>query len=611
MSISPATGARAFAMRIPAWAVVGSTVVVAALLHTALALRSPSPWIVPDELIYSELAKSLGTSGVPRIRGEVSLDWGLGYPALLAPIWAVVHDTGTAYVLAKAWNAVLLASTAVPSYFLARRFVEERSALIVAALCVSIPPMLYAGTLMTEVALYPAFVVAVLAVTRAIERPTPRAQGLALAAIGLACAIKTLAAVLLVAYCAAILAYHWLEHRSGHSLRRHLRAYALTWGVLGVLAAAAGLVALTTGRPQALLGGYANVVDHMRPAGVPRWFLLHLAELDLAVAVLPFAAMLIVVARGIRRDAERPEKLFVAVVVPVVGAWLLAVASFASVPFLEVFSYPENVQRLQGRSTFMLAPLFFIGFAMWLRDRRGSLALVAGATVVAVILPAAIPIDDYDGHVRFQATALVPWVALREEVAWPLGLLVLTCGLGLLFVLAFRIRASAALFLVPVVCVLGAVGLTAHLSMRWASDGARDVTAGTIASWVDSVAGEQEVAVLWAEPPGKPFAELHPRQYVVFVGEFFNRSMGAVYEIGTPLPYSLPSTRVRLTAGRIVLANGRPAQLGGLVLVPCHIRVAGVPIARDPATGAGVFRVTTPLRVRVDDPASCRSGISS
>jgi hypothetical protein len=594
-------------MRLPVSLVVGSTVLIAALLHTALALRSPSPWIVPDELIYSELAKSLGTSGMPRIRGEVSFDWGLGYPALLAPIWAVVDDIGTAYVLAKTLNAVVLASTALPAYFLARRFVDERSALIVAALSVSIPPMLYAGTLMTEVALYPAFVVALLAITRALEQPTLRAQGFALAAIGVACTIKTLSAALLIAYCAAILAYHWLEHRSGDSLRRQLRAYALTWGVVGVLAAAAGCVALITGRPQALLGGYANVVDYMRPAEVPRWLLLHLAEIDLAVAVLPLAATLIVVVRGLRRDAERREKLFVALVVPVAGAWLLAAASFASVPFLEVLAYPENVQRLQGRSTFMLAPLFFIGLAMWLRDRRGSLPLVVGATAVAAVLPAAIPIDEYDGHVRFQALALVPWVALREEVAWPLGLLVFTCGLGVLFVLAFRIRASAALFLVPVVCVLGVVGLTAHLSMKWASEGARDVTAGAAARWVDSVAGDRDVSVLWAEPPGRPFAGLDPRQYVLFVGEFFNRSMGPVYEIGTPLPYNLPSTRVRLQDGRVVFEDGLPADLGELVLAPCHVRVQGVSIARDPGTGARVLRVTTPVHARVADPGSCRS----
>ena len=53
--------------------------------------------------------------------------------------------------------------------------------------------------------------------------------------------------------------------------------------------------------------------------------------------------------------------------------------------------------------------------------------------------------------------------------------------------------------------------------------------------------------------------------------------------------------------------NGRPARLGKFVLVPCHVRVEGVPIARDLSTGATVFRVTTPARASVADPASCRN----
>ena len=39
---------------------LAAIVAVATIVHTVLALGLPSPWIVPDELIYSELAKSLG-----------------------------------------------------------------------------------------------------------------------------------------------------------------------------------------------------------------------------------------------------------------------------------------------------------------------------------------------------------------------------------------------------------------------------------------------------------------------------------------------------------------------------------------------------------------------
>jgi hypothetical protein len=127
-------------------------------------------------------------------------------------------------------------------------------------------------------------------------------------------------------------------------------------------------------------------------------------------------------------------------------------------------------------------------------------------------------------------------------------------------------------------------------------------------NWVDSaVGGGEDVSVLWAEPPGREFSELYPRQYVVFVGEFFNRAMGDVYEIGTPLPYKLPSTKVRVRDGHLVMENGHQAELGEFVLAPCHVRVVGVPIARDQRTGARVYRVTGPARVSVASPSSCRS----
>ncbi len=97
--------------------VLGAVVFLATALHALLALRSPSIWIVPDELIYSELAKSLGEGGLPKIRGEVSFAYGLGYPLLLAPVWAAFADVETAYAVAKVLNAFLLSLAAVPAYF--------------------------------------------------------------------------------------------------------------------------------------------------------------------------------------------------------------------------------------------------------------------------------------------------------------------------------------------------------------------------------------------------------------------------------------------------------------------------------------------------------------
>jgi hypothetical protein len=128
MSFAATPTARARGASISVPVALGFTVLAATTVHLVLALRVPSLWIVPDELRYAELAKSLGDGRLPAIRDEVNFEFGLGYPLLLAPIWAIFEDVAVAYTAAKVLNSVVLGLTAVPAYFLARRFVSERSA---------------------------------------------------------------------------------------------------------------------------------------------------------------------------------------------------------------------------------------------------------------------------------------------------------------------------------------------------------------------------------------------------------------------------------------------------------------------------------------------------
>jgi 4-amino-4-deoxy-L-arabinose transferase-like glycosyltransferase len=210
-------------------------VVLAAIVWGALGLLSPTPWIFPDELIYAEIAKNLAEGGLPSVRDTTTADYGLVYPLLLAPVFALSPDTETAYAAARMLNAVVMSLAAVPAYFLARRFVERRSALAVAAFSVFLPSMAYVGTLLTEVALYPAFLLSVLALTRAVERPTWRAEALALGSIVLVFLIKPFGVVLLAIYCAAAVLYAVLE-RDRRPIRASLASYRLTWAALVVAA---------------------------------------------------------------------------------------------------------------------------------------------------------------------------------------------------------------------------------------------------------------------------------------------------------------------------------------------------------------------------------------
>ena len=173
-------------------------------------------------------------------------------------------DPSRAYVAAKVVNSVLLSLTAFPAYFLARKFVEARAAVAVAAFSVFVPSMLYSGTLLTEVALYPVFVLALLGIASAIRRPTRRNQLLAVGAVALACSAKPLSIILAGVYVLAVFHLAALDRRGGGAFGTRVRAHATALGTFGVLGALA-IVGPTVlaGNPDAALGVYGVVLGNV------------------------------------------------------------------------------------------------------------------------------------------------------------------------------------------------------------------------------------------------------------------------------------------------------------------------------------------------------------
>ena len=80
---------------VPVWAWLAGIVVASTLIRYALGRRIVAPWIMIDELIYSELAKSFAASGHFLIRGEASNVYGFVYPVLISPAWAIFGKVPT------------------------------------------------------------------------------------------------------------------------------------------------------------------------------------------------------------------------------------------------------------------------------------------------------------------------------------------------------------------------------------------------------------------------------------------------------------------------------------------------------------------------------------
>ena len=88
---------RGRALGLPPWVWVALLVVVSAVVRAVLARRIVAPWIMVDELIYSELAKSFAAHGHFLIRGVPSPGYGFVYPALIAPAWRLFAGIPAAY----------------------------------------------------------------------------------------------------------------------------------------------------------------------------------------------------------------------------------------------------------------------------------------------------------------------------------------------------------------------------------------------------------------------------------------------------------------------------------------------------------------------------------
>ena len=141
--------ALSYARAVPIWGWLTALVVVSAVIRYALGRQAVAPWIMVDELIYSELAKSFAATGHFLLRGDSTAAYGIVYPALISPAWAIFDRVPQAYAAAKAINSVAISLAAVPAYLLARRVLSRPYAIAAAVLTVSVPSMLYAGMLMT------------------------------------------------------------------------------------------------------------------------------------------------------------------------------------------------------------------------------------------------------------------------------------------------------------------------------------------------------------------------------------------------------------------------------------------------------------------------------
>jgi hypothetical protein len=569
----------------PGWAWLTAIVVFSFAVRFAFARHMVGPWIMVDEIVYSELAKSFASTGHFAVRDVPTTGYGVVYPILISPAYLLFRSIPTVYTAIKVIDSLLMSLAAVPAYLLARRVVSKWGALVVAVLTVAVPSTFYAGTIMTENAFYPIFLFTVLALVRALEFPSALRVIAFLAALLVAYETRAQA----VALAAAGLTAPLVSAVLARDRRRILEQRVLYVVVLGL-----GAVALAAERARghsirSLLGAYASATHAGYDAGtVAHWLLWHLAELDLYVGVVPVFALVVLL--GLGRSLTREELTVVAVTVSTV-AWIgVEVAAFATQP---------SVLRIEERNLFYVAPLLFICLVVWIERRMPRPpVIVLAAGVLAVALAAAIPYERFiavsatsDTFVVLMLWSVALWFGIHaEDVRWVVGAAALVFVVLMVLV---PVRVRYGLALIPLSISLLAVQPVDSRTKR-ASIGAvfQGITKPD-RDWIAALVGSDDpnrVSVVWTGGGTNV-----PDALTVFENEFFNRDVGDVYTTVGAVPGGLAQTPISVDRATGAYRAGQKAVHVQDVLTDTSLPLRGRRIGADLKKGLVLYRVNGPL----------------
>jgi hypothetical protein len=364
-------------------------------VYAVLATRDPGPFVFFDELAYERMAYSFAHTGQIALLGKVGLTYSPLYSIAISPIYALTTSAIEAYDWVKRANVLMMAAAVFPIYGIARFVLSRRLSLAVAALAMFAPPMLYAGLVMSENLAYPLSLAAIWALLRTVRDPGPANDLLFLGLTALASAARLQQIAFFPAALTAIVLVALVSAESRRA-RAAWEAVARHWVLAGtaLVGLVLGLVVRLASGTLPLSGRYANVgTVHPSLIRTAKLFVEHLAELDVAVGVVPFAAA-VLAALALRRFGFPQKELMFGAVAFSVTSWLLLEVAWDAAGFDSTKLVTGNaaMPRLHERYLIYLVPVFLIALVATLRRRRRmSLRSYVVAAAVAAALPATIP----------------------------------------------------------------------------------------------------------------------------------------------------------------------------------------------------------------------------
>lgn len=596
---APAPADRSFAsvIRAPAvaWSLVATGLVLLAMLVRILvAHRMTAPWIMSDELIYSDLAESFSDRQEMLFRQHPRPFQSI-YPILISPAW-LADSVPTAYAVVKGLNAFLMSLAAIPFYLWARRLVPAAHALAALVLFLLLPAFVYTNEVMTENAAFPAILLALFASALALERPTALRQLLAVAAIGLACAARLQALVLFAALPTAILIKTLLDARAagirwtGTFVLQSLRRYAWALGV--VLAGAVAYLAVKTAQgtsPAGLLGAYQGAESGYSVEGVARWFVFHVAELPFSVGLVPACAFIVLFGLALQRTVTTDrERAFLAITVGASFWMIVQVSAFAS----------QFSQRIEERNLIYLGPLFLLALMIWIAKGLPRPPVLTGAAaLVPAVLLVSLPLENLlNVSIKSDTFALVPLLRLTSVLEGGIYdvriLLALGAAAAVLAFLCLPRRWAAYALPAGVGLFLALTSYSVFGSARVQAFAARAAPGVADVDWVDDRVGA-DAKVVFVNDQG-----LDGDPHSLWQTEFWNRSVHPVLNLAAPQDVLGRTATRDPRTGRIAAVEpdvARDAGTAEYAVAPATLELVGRVLARPGRLV--LYRIDQPLQV--------------
>lgn len=514
------------------WIVLACIYAGAVVYHVLNSLGHRTPAVFTDELLFAKLAQSLAAGDGFVLRGEAYF-----FPSPVAVFAQAVAwlagDAELAYELAKGLNAALMATAVFPVYWLARQLTSPRASLVAALASVAAPGLVYHSYLMTDAAGYPAFLLAVAVMARALARPSRRWEAAVVGVSMLAVLSRTQFVVLPLAYLVAV---GLVGRVTGEGVRASYRRHRLSCGTLAGLGGLAALIG------EAILGQYLGVKELDFPlAEAVRWTALNAGILPFSVGWLVAPGALLGTALLLARPRTRAEAAFAALAAAIAPLIVLEAGLIAT----------GDSRRVMERYLVCLVPLAFVAFLAYVergaprRFVHAGLALALG--LVALVYPLA---TEADYLFSFDSPTLSAFgeLAGRTTEGDAASVFAGTALLGSLSLAALAVRRRAGIAVaLTAACLLAATGAAAYAADRGMTERTRAAFAAPEPDWLDeSELGTTDYLAL-------PFSQPHAGWNL----EAWNRSFGVPIALDGVPADDYGSTRARVQKdGRLEVDRG-------------------------------------------------------